>query len=107
MLTPDFVYVMGSKTSARFQKFQDLCVKAYLILRRHSSMFINLFAMMLSTGIPELKSTEDIYYLRDALCLDKTEQEAAQEFRNLIFESLRLGWSTQLNWWIHNLAHAR
>lgn len=107
VLTPDFVYVMGTKNSERFARFQELCCQAYLILRRNAYMFINLFAMMLSTGIPELKSTEDIYYLRDALCLDKTEEEAAQEFRNLIFESLRLGWSTQLNWWIHNLAHAR
>jgi len=107
VLTPDFVYVMGSKTGDRFLKFQDLCCQAYLILRKRADMFINLFAMMLSTGIPELKSTEDIYYLRDALCLDKTEEEAALEFRNLIFESLKLGWSTQLNWWIHNLAHAR
>jgi len=98
---------MGTKTSERFTRFQELCCQAYLILRRRAYMFINLFAMMLSTGIPELKSTEDIYYLRDALCLDKSEEEAAQEFRNLVFESLRLGWSTQLNWWIHNLAHSR
>jgi phosphatidylinositol-4,5-bisphosphate 3-kinase len=62
---------------------------------------------MLSTGIPELKSPEDIYYLRDSLCLGKTEEAAAQEFRNLIFESLRLGWSTQLNWWLHNLVHSK
>lgn len=61
--------------------------------------------MMLSTGIPELKSPEDIHYLRTALCLGMTEEEAAQEFRNLIFESLRLGWSTQLNWAIHNFVH--
>ena len=54
---------------------------------------------MLSTGIPELRSAEDIYYLRDALCVDVSEQEAAEAFRLLIFESLRLGWSTQLNWW--------
>ena len=74
VLTPDFVYVMGTKTGENFRRFQDYCVKAYLIVRRNASLFINLFAMMLSTGIPELKSTEDIYYLRDALCLDMTEQ---------------------------------
>ena len=107
VLTPDFVYVMGKRDSEQFKSFINYCVEAYLILRRHAHMFINLFAMMLSTGIPELKSAEDIYYLRGALCLGKTEEEAAQEFRNLIFESLRLGWSTQLNWWLHNLAHSK
>ena len=107
VLTPDFVYVMGTKSGENFRRFQDYCVKAYLILRRNASMFINLFAMMLSTGIPELRSSDDIIYLRDALCLDLNEADAGQAFRDLIFESLRLGWSTQLNWWIHNLAHAR
>lgn len=62
---------------------------------------------MLSTGIPELKSAEDIYYLRDALCLGKTDEDAAQEFKNLIFESLKMGWSTQLNWAIHNFVHSK
>lgn len=62
---------------------------------------------MLSTGIPELKSAEDLCYLRESLCLGKTEEEAAEVFRGLIHESLRLGWSTQLNWWLHNLAHAK
>ncbi|KAI3637772.1 hypothetical protein MIR68_004421 [Amoeboaphelidium protococcarum] len=90
-----------------FQQFVDICVKAYLIIRRNANLFINLFAMMLSTGIPELKSAEDISYLRDALCLDQSEEDAAKSFRNLIFESIRMGWSTQLNWWIHNLAHSK
>lgn len=75
---------------------------------RNSHLFINLFAMMLSTGIPELKQVEDIKYLRDALCLDATSEKVAVEiFKNLIYESLKLGWSTQLNWWLHNLAHAK
>ena len=30
--------------------------------------------MMLSTGIPELRSIDDISYIREALCLGETEQ---------------------------------
>ncbi len=41
-----------------------LCEDAYLILRRRAALFINLFAMMLQTGIPELRSVEDINYVR-------------------------------------------
>jgi phosphatidylinositol-4,5-bisphosphate 3-kinase len=112
VLTPDFVYVMNSckegvesKYSNGFEYFQDLCLDAYLVLHEHAHFFINLFAMMISTGIPELTSHKDIYYLRDALCVGKTENEAREYFKTQISESLRLGWSTQLNWWIHNLAH--
>lgn len=60
---------------------------------------------MLSTGIPELRHASDISYLRDALCVGMSEEMAAQEFRNLISESVRLGWSTQVNWYLHNLIH--
>lgn len=62
---------------------------------------------MVSTGIPELRSIDDLAYLKEALCLGSSEEEAAQSFKNLITESLRLGWSTQLNWWLHNLVHSR
>ena len=46
---------------------QDLCCRAYCTLRNHANHFINLFAMMLSTGIPELQCADDIDYLREVL----------------------------------------
>ncbi len=60
---------------------------------------------MISTGIPELKSIEDIDYLKEAFSVGLSEEEAADAFKNLIMESIRLGWSTQLNWYVHNLVH--
>jgi phosphatidylinositol-4,5-bisphosphate 3-kinase len=38
-----------------------------LILRQHGSLIISLFAMMISTGLPELSSEKDLNYLRDTL----------------------------------------
>ena len=55
---------------------------------------------MLSTGIPELTSPNDIQYLRTALCLSLTDEEAAEEFQKLIYESL----DTKTTQW-NNLAH--
>jgi hypothetical protein len=43
---------------------------------------------MLSTGIPELTSVEDIAYLRDAFSLDVDSDKAKEKFTNLIYESL-------------------
>lgn len=60
---------------------------------------------MLSTGIPELKCDEDINYLRNAFALEKTEKEAGQYFKTLIDDSLNTK-ATQVNFLIHNLAHA-
>ena len=60
---------------------------------------------MISTGIPELRSIEDIDYLKEAFSIGLTEEQAANEFSDLIMESIKMGWSTQLNWYVHNLAH--
>lgn len=105
VLTPDFVYVMDKKDGARFKRFLSSCVKAYLVLRRQSGLLIALLAMMLSTGIPELQNPSDISYLREALCLDMTEDQAAAYFTKLIHSCLKMAWSTQMNFWMHNLAH--
>ena len=59
---------------------------------------------MLSTGIPELKSEEDIEYLRDAFTLDKPAKFAEERFTSLIYESLNTK-TTQLNNAIHIWAH--
>ncbi len=45
-------------------RFVNLCESAYLSLRRRAALFINLLAMMLQTGIPELRSVDDINYVR-------------------------------------------
>lgn len=64
VLTPDFAYVMGGKGSEGFKRFEALCVKAFNLLRKEAALFLNLFALMLSSGIPELRTVDDISYLR-------------------------------------------
>lgn len=46
VLTPDFVYVMGTKNGEMFKRFVETCAQAYKILRRNATLFINLFAMV-------------------------------------------------------------
>lgn len=55
-------------------RFQEMCYKAYLAIRQHANLFINLFSMMLGSGMPELQSFDDIAYIRKTLALEKTEQ---------------------------------
>jgi len=104
VFTPDMAFVMGGRDSKDFQKFVDLSCKGYNILRQQSNLFINLFAMMLSTGIPELQSAEDIDYLREAFSLEASDEKAREEFTALIYESLSTK-TTQINNAIHILAH--
>uniref|UniRef100_H2YQZ6 phosphatidylinositol 3-kinase n=1 Tax=Ciona savignyi TaxID=51511 RepID=H2YQZ6_CIOSA len=106
VLTPDFVHVMGTEESEMFQRFRETCVLAYLVIRRHAPLFINLFHMMKSTGIPELNSVRDIKYLQNVLVLDKTEEEAGSHFVSEIAGVLRKSWTVQVNWLMHRLVHS-
>jgi len=104
VFTPDFAHVMGGRDSEKFGRFVDISCTAYNILRKNANVFITLFMMMLSTGIPELKAIEDIGYLREAFSLDLTDIQARDKFKNLIFESLSTR-TTQINNAIHIWAH--
>ncbi len=105
VLTPDFVYAMGSRDSQGFRLFVKLCCRAFAVLRRHAQLLLALFALLLKTGIPELTEPEDIDYVRNALALDLTEEAAERHFEGLIDECLEKSWATQVNFWFHNLAH--
>ncbi|XP_064642151.1 phosphatidylinositol 4,5-bisphosphate 3-kinase catalytic subunit beta isoform-like [Lineus longissimus] len=111
VLTHDFVYVItkgkqkvGEQKNELFQRFQQYCEQAYLILRQKGNFLISLFMMMLSTGIPELTCLEDIKYIRDTLALTMDEENALKHFRAKFDEALRNSWKTSLNWLAHNMA---
>jgi len=104
VLTPEFVHVMGDEEGVDYKRFVDLSTQAYLIVREEAALFLNLFHMMLSTGIPQLRSVSDIFYLRDAFCLMKPTNFASDRWGQLVKESLNTK-TTQVNFFIHNLAH--
>eukprot|EP00731_Ephydatia_muelleri_P037245 Em0427g2a len=91
----------GDKNSPAFLKFKKLCEDAFIHLRKHGVLFINLFTMMLSTGIPELKTTDDIMYIKEALCLGQSDDVALENFRKKLQEAIRSSWSVSLNWYFH------
>lgn len=108
ILVPDFVYALTDtkgKDHKSFKDFKEQCKQAYLIVRENASLFINLLNMMLSTGIPELKSHEDVAYLRETLLLDKSEKEAGEEFLKEVDIALKDSWSVRMNWAAHIMAH--
>ncbi|KAL5252680.1 hypothetical protein ACHWQZ_G015451 [Mnemiopsis leidyi] len=88
-----------------FKKFLETCLYAFIIIRNKSTLFINLFALMCSSGIPELSSLEDLRYLKDALSLDDTEEVAVQKFKKKMFEALKNEGSAKMNFFFHNIIH--
>ena len=84
-------------------RFKQLCEKAFLILRRKGPLLINLFVMMLSAGLPELRSLDDIGYLRKTLLLSSSEEDAIKDFRKKFDHAINKSLSTSMNWFAHNL----
>uniref|UniRef100_A0AAY5EJM9 Phosphatidylinositol-4,5-bisphosphate 3-kinase n=1 Tax=Electrophorus electricus TaxID=8005 RepID=A0AAY5EJM9_ELEEL len=108
ILTHDFIHVIQQgKTgnTEKFGSFRQNCEDAYLILRKNGNLFITLFALMLTAGLPELTSVKDIQYLKDSLALGKTDEDALKQFRQKFDEALRESWTTKVNWMAHNVAH--
>ena len=87
-------------------RFKVLCENAFKILRRQGTLFINLFTMMMSTGIPELRSLDDIRYINNTLCLAKSEEDALEDFREKLREAVKHSWSVSVNWFFHSMAHS-
>ncbi|XP_064423864.1 phosphatidylinositol 4,5-bisphosphate 3-kinase catalytic subunit delta isoform [Latimeria chalumnae] len=106
ILTYDFVHVIQQgkpNNNEKFERFRNYCEKAYMILRTHGLLFVNLFALMKAAGLPELSCSKDIQYLKDSLALGKTEEEAIKHFRLKFNEALRESWKTKVNWMAHNV----
>lgn len=101
---PMYAFVMGGENSPDFKKFVTLACQAYNELRKHTNLFITLFQLMLSTGIPELTSEEDIMWLRKCLLVGKSDVEAAEHYTDLVFKALG-NLRGRLNDVIHIWAH--
>ncbi|XP_040576946.1 phosphatidylinositol 4,5-bisphosphate 3-kinase catalytic subunit alpha isoform [Lepeophtheirus salmonis] len=110
VLTDDFLAVISKGKenpikSEEFARFQELCGKAYLSLRKHANLLITLFTMMLPTGITELQSINDIGYLRQTLAVEKTETDALAYFQSMFSDAYGGAWTTKLDWFFHSVRH--
>jgi len=104
VFTPSMVTAMGGKDSDTYARFVGYCVQAYNIMRRHTNLLITLFFLMISCGIPELQNEEDLDWLKRTLLLDKTDEEAAEDFKKQLEMSLSEE-RTRLMHAMHSIVH--
>ena len=97
--------IMSQPVALYLFSFKEICERAYLIIREKAPLLIQLFIMMLSSGIPQLNSMSDIDYLKEVLALNTTPEIALEKFRKKFKEAMDNSWSTTVNWWFHMKAH--
>ena len=80
---------MDGVDSPMFQEFLETCGQAYNVLRENSILLLSLLQLMISAGIPELKSSKDIMYMREKLMLHLSEKDASEHFEQEIFRNMK------------------
>merc|ERR550517_2248120 len=62
------------------------CYTAFLYLRRHANLILNLFGLMVEASVPDIALEPDktVRKVQDKFRLDLTEEEAVQFMQNLI-----------------------
>ncbi|CCE63527.1 hypothetical protein TPHA_0F00400 [Tetrapisispora phaffii CBS 4417] len=87
-LTKEMVNVMGgSKDTAAFKDFEELCIKAYLSARVHMDAIIQCIEPMIGSGLPCFKGSKTIKNLQNRFQPQRTDQEAAVFMKGLIKKS--------------------
>ena len=79
----------GRRVGERYRKFEDFSGTAFNLLRRHTNTILVLFNLMVGCGIPELQNSYDLMWIRNAMKVEETDDEAHDRFIKLIHESLK------------------
>ncbi|XP_065324991.1 phosphatidylinositol 3-kinase catalytic subunit type 3-like isoform X2 [Gordionus sp. m RMFG-2023] len=66
-LSKEMVEAMGGTTSKHYQNFKKLCYTAFLHLRRHANLIMNLFSLMLDANIPDICLERERTVKKDSL----------------------------------------
>jgi phosphatidylinositol 3-kinase len=89
-ITGDMVDCMGGKESDNYKKFKLKCKNAYSILRENARIIVNMFYLMIDSGIPELNNIECLKKLHDKFCPNLDKEEALSSFINELETTLNL-----------------
>ena len=85
-LSREMIEGFGGVTSEHYQEFRKECYTAFLYLRRHASLILNLFGLMVDASVPDIALEPDktVRKVQDKFRLDLSEEEAVQYMQNLI-----------------------
>uniref|UniRef100_A0A182UDV9 Phosphatidylinositol 3-kinase catalytic subunit type 3 n=1 Tax=Anopheles melas TaxID=34690 RepID=A0A182UDV9_9DIPT len=85
-LSKEMVEAMGGINSEYYNTFRKLCYTAFLHLRRHANVMLNLFGLMVDASVPDiaLEPDKSVKKVEDNLRLDLSDEEAVQHLQNLL-----------------------
>ncbi|XP_053963290.1 phosphatidylinositol 3-kinase catalytic subunit type 3 [Anastrepha ludens] len=89
-LSKEMVEAMGGVSSDHHHEFRKLCYTAFLHLRRHANVMLNLFSLMVDASVPDIALEPDkaVKKVEDNLQLGLTDEEAVQHLQSLLDVSI-------------------
>ncbi|KAM3722127.1 Phosphatidylinositol 3-kinase catalytic subunit type [Dirofilaria immitis] len=89
-LTSEMINGMGGLHSREWKEFRGFCFSAFRILRRHANLVLNLFSLMLDSGIPDIaiEKEKTVQKIEQRFHLTLTEELAEHKIEYLIDESV-------------------
>ena len=87
-LCKEMVDFMGGKNSKKFEEFKQKCVNAYWVLRENAKVIVNMFYLMIDSGIPELNNIEMLNKLNDKFAPGFNKQQAQNSLLSNLEESV-------------------
>lgn len=85
-LSKEMVEAMGGMNSEYYEKFTQQCYTAFLHLRRHANVMLNLFSLMIDASVPDIALEPDkaVKKVEDNLKLNLNDEEAIRHLQNLL-----------------------
>lgn len=101
-LSKEMIEGFGGVNSEHYQQFRRECYTAFLYLRRHANLILNLFGLMVDASVPDIALEPDktVKKVQDKFRLDLNEEEAVQYMQNLIDVSataIMAAWADRLH----------
>ncbi|XP_011182926.1 phosphatidylinositol 3-kinase catalytic subunit type 3 [Zeugodacus cucurbitae] len=89
-LSKEMVEAMGGVSSDHHHEFRKQCYTAYLHLRRHANVMLNLFSLMVDASVPDIALEPDkaVKKVEENLQLGLTDEEAVQHLQALLDVSI-------------------
>ena len=87
-LCKEMVDCMGGKDSKSYEEFKQKCVNAYWVLRDNARVIVNMFYLMIDSGIPELNNIESLNKLHDKFSPGFNKQQASNSLLSNLEESV-------------------
>ncbi|XP_073996112.1 phosphatidylinositol 3-kinase 59F [Rhodnius prolixus] len=85
-LSKEMVEAMGGVNSEHYHEFRKQCYTAFLHLRRHANLILNLFSLMVDASVPDIALEPDkaVKKVQDKLRIDLGDEEAVHYLQNLL-----------------------